>query len=172
MFDTILFPFYIYEFASRISTAICTTLPTPSIDLLPNSSWFNTHAIHILSLYYILNHTQNARASAHQEDYIEDDEFDFVPDLPQLNGWSHHRPSAAAPPTVDVISKVSIAPFTCQPVVRRNQLAAPHSPAADVVSMLTHNPDHRKFMNPVSYLGGPLLEPRNRKSLDSMLSVD
>lgn len=107
-----------------------------------------------------------------QDDYIEDDEFDFVPDLPQLNQIYSHRPAAPPPADASLISDVAITPFTVQPVVRRNQLAAPISPGADVVSMLTHNPDHRKFMNPVSYLGGPLLEPRNRKSLDSMLSVD
>lgn len=32
--------------------------------------------------------------------------------------------------------------------------------------------NHRKFHNPISYLGGPRLEQRNRNSIESMLSID
>ncbi|KNC27471.1 hypothetical protein FF38_03546 [Lucilia cuprina] len=31
---------------------------------------------------------------------------------------------------------------------------------------------HRQFSNPISYLGGPLLKPRNRYSIESILSLD
>lgn len=31
---------------------------------------------------------------------------------------------------------------------------------------------HRQFSNPISYLGGPLMRPRNRSSIDSILSLD
>ncbi|XP_073839835.1 axotactin isoform X2 [Musca autumnalis] len=31
---------------------------------------------------------------------------------------------------------------------------------------------HRQFSNPISYLGGPLMRPRNRNSIDSILSLD
>lgn len=49
-------------------------------------------------------------------------------------------------------------------VVRRQ----PKSPITKVFV----SEDQRQFDNPISYLGGPHLEPRNRKSLDSVLSID
>lgn len=43
-----------------------------------------------------------------------------------------------------------------------------HMPAAPVYIDETH----RQFANPISYLGGPQLRPRNRNSIESILSLD
>lgn len=32
--------------------------------------------------------------------------------------------------------------------------------------------DRRQYNNPISYIGGPHLEPRNRNSIESVLSID
>lgn len=32
--------------------------------------------------------------------------------------------------------------------------------------------DRRQYSNPLSYIGGPHLEPRNRNSIESVLSID
>lgn len=58
------------------------------------------------------------------------------------------------------ISGIPISPF----VTRRNPKAH--------VSPAYIDEAHRQFSNPISYLGGPRLEPRNRNSVDSVLSID
>lgn len=139
-------------------------------------------------------HLQLRRST--QNDYAEDDtdDFDlnFVPDLPQLGAQYRRAPTTSIniiiddddddddverPPSAGTsIADVHVEPFSAA-VARRTrprqgatQLLQP--PAGDVLMLITDNPNQRQFRNPVSYLGGPLLEPRNRKSLDSMLSVD
>ncbi len=95
-----------------------------------------------------------------QDDYT--DEFDYVPDLPQLTNRSQYfgREVDAKNDEQQPNNQAS-APSM---VVRRQ----PKSPVTKVFV----SEDQRQFDNPISYLGGPHLEPRNRKSLDSMLSID
>lgn len=119
----------------------------------------------------------------HQDDYIDDDEFDYVPDLPHLISANNRRLKSPPPPPIQVdtsqpspsttISDVPVSPFSInrRPAQGLASFSPPQSPG-DVIALINDDPERRKFMNPVSYLGGPLLEPRNRKSLDSMLSVD
>lgn len=139
--------------------------------------------IHTLNPYDMIKPKRN-----HQDDYIDDDEFDYVPDLPHLT--ANRRRQAPPPPPINTtsniknqpptsstatttISEVPISPFSInrRPTQGLGSFSPPQSPG-DVIALINDDPERRKFMNPVSYLGGPLLEPRNRKSLDSMLSVD
>lgn len=94
-----------------------------------------------------------------QDDYT--DEFDYVPDLPQLNNRSQYfGREVAETKNIEQQPDNPLAPM----VVRRQ----PKSPVTKVFV----SEDQRQFDNPISYLGGPHLEPRNRKSLDSVLSID
>ncbi|KAI9588550.1 hypothetical protein GQX74_004395 [Glossina fuscipes] len=59
------------------------------------------------------------------------------------------------------IANVPVEPF----VTKSSNHRSPVSPAyLDEI--------HRQFLNPISYLGGPQLQPRNRNSIDSILSLD
>uniref|UniRef100_A0A1A9ZWK3 Uncharacterized protein n=1 Tax=Glossina pallidipes TaxID=7398 RepID=A0A1A9ZWK3_GLOPL len=59
------------------------------------------------------------------------------------------------------IANVPVEPFVTKSSTHRS----PVSPAyLDEI--------HRQFLNPISYLGGPQLQPRNRNSIDSILSLD
>lgn len=58
------------------------------------------------------------------------------------------------------IDNVSVKPF-----VAKQSAHVPEAPAFIDVA-------HRQFSNPISYLGGPLLKPRNRYSIESILSLD
>lgn len=117
-----------------------------------------------------------------QDDYIEDDEFDYVPDLPHLINSTTPRlqrqqqqangSASTDPETFTTVADVPVSPFTVKKRARRSTSLSPPQSPGDVLMIVHDDPERRKFMNPISYLGGPLLEPRNRKSLDSMLSVD
>lgn len=123
-----------------------------------------------------------------QKDYADADadDFDlnFVPDLPQLGAQFRRTPSngaeecatstnTAASSLGTSIADVHVEPFTATPRPRvRNRMAPLPPTSGDMLMLVTDSPNGRQYRNPVSYLGGPLLEPRNRKSLDSMLSVD
>uniref|UniRef100_A0A1A9W4R3 Uncharacterized protein n=1 Tax=Glossina brevipalpis TaxID=37001 RepID=A0A1A9W4R3_9MUSC len=61
---------------------------------------------------------------------------------------------------VTEIAEVPVAPF-----VTKSNPRSPISPAY-------LNEIHRQFLNPISYLGGPQLQPRNRNSIESILSLD
>lgn len=58
------------------------------------------------------------------------------------------------------IGNIKISPF----VIRRN-------PKINS-SAIFIDESRRQFLNPISYLGGPRLETRNRNSVDSILSLD
>lgn len=94
-----------------------------------------------------------------QDDYT--DEFDYVPDLPQLTNHSQYFGREVDAKNYE---QPSVDNPTAPMVVRRQ----PKSPITKVFV----SEDQRQFDNPISYLGGPHLEPRNRKSLDSVLSID
>lgn len=88
------------------------------------------------------------------------DEFDYVPDLPQLINRMQYYGRDVEEKNIEQQPDNSLPPM----VVRRQ----PKSPITKVFV----SEDQRQFDNPISYLGGPHLEPRNRKSLDSVLSID
>lgn len=68
--------------------------------------------------------------------------------------------SGDRPAVVMTIGDVAVEPF----VAKQN----PYVP----VSPAFIDEAHRQFSNPISYLGGPLLMPRNRHSIESVLSLD
>lgn len=133
--------------------------------------------------HYINTDTHSFRPShTFQDDYIEDDEFDYVPDLPNLINSTTPRlqrqlqqtngSAPSNPENFTTVADVPVSPFTVNKRPRRSTSLSPPQSPGDVLMIVHDDPERRKFMNPISYLGGPLLEPRNRKSLDSMLSVD
>lgn len=70
------------------------------------------------------------------------------------------------------ISDVHIAPFHTNPGSHR-KLLLPQHPPPPTPEATAHN--QRQFSNPISYLGGPKLDERNRRirtSIESVLSLD
>lgn len=70
------------------------------------------------------------------------------------------RPPEDMNPSIVEIDDVAVEPF----VAKQNA----HVPVAPAFI----DEAHRQFSNPISYLGGPLLKPRNRYSIESILSLD
>lgn len=89
--------------------------------------------------------------------------------LPTTEESSHQRkqPNTAAAPSETVAPKVvEIADVPVESFVpKRKNSQTPIAPAFI-------DDTHRQFSNPISYLGGPLMRPRNRSSIDSILSLD
>lgn len=154
---------------------------------------------HVISNPHPHTKTHKTKLNRWQNDYADDFDLNFVPDLPLLGAQYRTQPPPPPPgwnsAVIDIdqpdqpsrpVSQLStvaelvpggFAPFSLHARMRPRHRLAPQPVAADgaavandsTMSVLT---GQRVYRNPISYLGGPLLEPRNRKSLDSMLSVD
>ncbi|CAD7003142.1 unnamed protein product [Ceratitis capitata] len=118
-----------------------------------------------------LNDGDNQNAvNAFKEQHTNDlHTFDGVDETsPMLSATSSGKPSSPAtipaskelPPAPTEIDNVPVTPFRTKP--------NPHLQ----VKPAYIDDAHRQFWNPISYLGGPHLLPRDRNSITSILSLD
>ncbi|KAK4876618.1 hypothetical protein RN001_009124 [Aquatica leii] len=107
-----------------------------------------------------------------EEDEEEEEEEEEKEDTETSNLVSHSKTEDAEPPDKLVTNGHSTVITTTTPVNQNSNQDQPKRIHPKLLPPIFLNDSNRTFANPISYLGGPMLIPRNRSSIDSVLSLD